>query len=114
MVMENIPRWKREVKVYIVTNLKDSGPGSFARSRRQKEPRIIISRSSPARSEPQSQLTISGSDVTIAGQSAPGDGICLKNYQVYVHADNVILRFLRFRLGDGTSSRLMRWAGTTS
>ena len=47
-----------------------------------------------------SELRVKTGSLTIDGQSAPGDGICIADYPLIINADNVIVRFLRVRLGD--------------
>ena len=85
--------------VYEVPNLNDSGEGSLRAAVEASEPRTVIFRLSGT-IELESPLRIKHPYITIAGQTAPGDGICIKKNPLVIETDHVIIRFLRIRLGN--------------
>jgi pectate lyase len=86
-------------KVYVVTHLKGRGPGSLREAVEAKGPRIVVF-SVGGTIDLGGPLTISHPYCTIAGQTAPGDGITLKNGSLIPQANHVIVRYVRCRLGE--------------
>lgn len=86
-------------KVIFVTNLNDSGPGSFREACEAEGPRIVVFKISGLITLAK-DIVVKNPYVTIAGQSAPGDGICLRNYTFVIATHDVVVRYLRSRLGD--------------
>jgi pectate lyase len=100
-------------RVVVVTNLNDSGPGSFRAAVTAQGPRIVVFRVSGTITL-DSDIDIEEPFVTVAGQTAPGGGVTLRAHPcngkgvLGVHTHDVVIRYLRLRPGphscEGTGS----------
>lgn len=87
-------------KVYHVTTLLDGmKAGTLRHALLQKGPRTVVF-DVAGTIFLEKNLRIENGDLTIAGQTAPGQGICIARYPVTIQAENVIVRYLRFRVGN--------------
>lgn len=97
-------------RVMLVTNLNDSGPGSLREAIEAKGPRTVIFRVGGLIET--RGLEIREPYITIAGQTAPGDGICIKKTESSGDAlslsgtHDVVIRYLRIRPGNNTTEQV--------
>ena len=94
-------RGGRGGRIIEVTNLNTSGPGSLNAACSAEGPRIVVFRVSGII---EGDVTLWKPSITIAGQTAPGDGICLRG-DLTVLTHDVVVRHLRVRPGDGPLGR---------
>jgi hypothetical protein len=90
----------RAGRVFHVTHLNDSGPGSLREAVEADGPRTVVFDVSGLISL-QSRLVFKNPFLTVAGQTAPGKGICIRNYTFGgLGARDTVVRHVRLRLGD--------------
>jgi hypothetical protein len=86
-------------KVFVVTNLNDDGPGSLRWACEQGGARTIVFNVAGI-IRLKTPLIIRAPYITIAGQSAPGDGVCVAGESVWINTHDVVIRYMRFRRGE--------------
>ncbi|AOW08275.1 pectate lyase family protein [Flavobacterium gilvum] len=86
-------------KVYTVTSLEDRGPGTLREALEQGGARIIVFNVAGI-IKLKSPLIVRAPYVTIAGQTAPGDGICVAGETIWIDTHDVVIRHMRFRRGE--------------
>ncbi len=91
-------------KVIVVTNLEDSGPGSFRDACEQGGARIVVFNVAGI-IRLKRPLIIRAPYITIAGQTAPGDGVCIAGESVWINTHDVVVRYMRFRRGETNVGR---------
>lgn len=90
----------RNGKVYHVTTLEDgTQPGTLRHAVMQEGPRTVVF-DVAGTIFLKKPLRVTNGDLTLAGQTAPGQGICIADHPVTLNADNLIVRYLRFRVGN--------------
>ena len=91
-------------KVFVVKSLNDRGPGTLREACEQGGARIIVFNVAGI-IKLKSPINIRAPYITIEGQTAPGDGVCVAGESVLIDTHDVIIRFMRFRRGQTEVTR---------
>ncbi len=91
-------------KVYVVTSLDDSGPGTFREACEQGGARIVVFNVSGI-IKLKTPVIIRAPYITIAGQTAPGNGVCIAGESIWINTHDVVIRHMRFRRGETNVGR---------
>lgn len=91
-------------RVIVVTSLADSGPGTLRDACEQGGARIVVFNVAGI-IRIKSPLIIRAPYITIAGQTAPGDGVCVAGESVWINTHDVVVRYMRFRRGETNVGR---------
>lgn len=91
-------------KVIVVTNLNDDGPGSLRWACEQGGARIVVFNVAGI-IHIKTPLIIRAPYITIQGQTAPGDGVCVAGESFWLNTHDVVIRFMRFRRGETNVGR---------
>jgi hypothetical protein len=86
-------------KVFVVTSLADAGPGTFREACNAIGPRLVVFNVAGT-IHLKNRVRIRAPYITIAGQTAPGDGVCIRGATVCIDTHDVVIRHLRFRRGE--------------
>jgi hypothetical protein len=86
-------------KIFVVTNLADSGPGTLREACESAGPRIVVFNVAGI-IHLEKPVYIEAPYITIDGHTAPGDGICVADNGLVDNAHDVVIRYMRFRRGN--------------
>ncbi|HLP77055.1 MAG TPA: polysaccharide lyase, partial [Candidatus Paceibacterota bacterium] len=86
-------------RTIVVTNLNDTGPGSFREACEAGGPRIVVFNVAGI-IRLKDRIRVRAPYITIAGNTAPGDGVCIARNTVELETHDVIIRHMRFRRGE--------------
>lgn len=86
-------------RVYVVTSLEDSGPGTLREACEAAGPRIVVFNVAGI-IKLKDRIRVRAPYLTIAGQKAPGDGICVAGNSLEIDTHDVVIRYMRFRRGE--------------
>jgi hypothetical protein len=91
-------------KVYVVTSLADSGPGTLREACEKGGARIVVFNIAGI-IRIKTPIIVRAPYITIEGQSAPGDGVCIAGESFWINTHDVVIRYMRFRRGETNVGR---------